>query len=162
MLGGLASKLDLAQSLLSTMPESLKSGFESFDIARTMIDVLLQQTDYQLLVRRTESKIKPFGIQEVLGVMGARILKFQMDRESLPTENYNYEQESEEPVAAQADFACSNSDNLFGDRKAVQERIRIRNNSNVTKDQLMSSFTKRFSNMMKTMRKTQQTKQDEP
>jgi len=32
--------------------------------------------------------------------MGARILKFQMDRESLPTENYNYEQESEEPVAA--------------------------------------------------------------
>ena len=50
-----------------------------------------------------------------------------MDHEDRPNDQYNYQEESEEPVAAQADFACSMSENLVGDRKAVQERVRVRN-----------------------------------
>ena len=88
-------------------------------VAKMMVDHLLLETEYQLLVKRTEAKIKPFGIQEVLGVMGARILKFQMDHESKSSDQYNYQEESEEPTAVQADSACSNADNLFGDKKAV-------------------------------------------
>ena len=68
-----------------------------------------------MFIQRTLKKIKPFTIQNVLGVVTARIEKFQFSHESKSGDSFNYAEECGEPIPATADSAlCAADAYLFG------------------------------------------------
>lgn len=79
--------------------------------------------DHQLLVNSIQTRIKPYGISEVVNIMQANVSKFQIDYENESRDQSNYSDECVEPIPANADTACSNTDNSNVDKKALIERI---------------------------------------
>jgi hypothetical protein len=79
-LGAGPSKLDLQAK--TVFVEAVNNGMESFQVARSAVDYLLLELDHQLLVNSILTKIKPYGILEVVNIMASRVSKFQIDYES--------------------------------------------------------------------------------
>ena len=63
-----------------------------------------------MFIQRTLKKMKPFTIQNVLGVVTARIEKFQFSHESQSGDSFNYAEECGEPTPAIADSALCAAD----------------------------------------------------
>jgi len=79
-LGAAGSKLDL--QMKHVFGEAVYNGMESFWVARQIVDCLFVSVDHQILVNSIVTKIKPYGINEVIGIMAARVNKFQINYES--------------------------------------------------------------------------------